>query len=122
MPVTSERLGPYVEQLLDNEDVQANVRRAVARAEQAFARARSRKDTKQALKDRGVQQRVRQSVVAARDAVVAIRRGPEIERAKEQRRRRKRRRNRLLGVAALAGGAYAAYKASAPPEKERADA
>jgi hypothetical protein len=121
MPVTSEGLGPYVEQLLDNEDVQANVRRAVARAEQAFARARKRKDTKQALKDRTVQQRVQQSVVAARDAIVAIRRGPEIERAKARARARKRRRNRVLGVAALAGGAFAVYKASAPPQKERAD-
>jgi len=122
MPVTAERLGPYVEQLLDNEDVQANVRRAVARAEQAFVRARSRKDTRRALKDPGVQQRVRQSVLAARDAAVAIRRGPEIERAKQRRRQRRRRRNRLLGVAALAGGAFAAYKASAPSEKEQADA
>src|SRR3954470_15208347 len=121
MPVTAERLGPYVEQLLDNEDVQANVRRAVARAEQAFVRARSRKDTRRGLKDPGVQQRARQSVLAARAAVVAIRRGPEIERAKQRRRQRRRRRNRLLGVAALAGGAFAAYKASAPSEKEQAD-
>jgi hypothetical protein len=122
MPASSERIGPYLEQLLDDQDVQANVRRAVARAEQAFVRARSRKDTRRALKDPGVQQRVRQSVVAARDAVVAIRRGPEIERAKQRRRQRRRRRNRLLGVAALAGGAFAAYKASAPSEKEQADA
>lgn len=121
MAPTSERLGPYVEQLLDNEEVQQNVRRAVARAEQAFARARGRKDTKQALKDEGVRRRAKQSIVAARDAIVAIRRGPEIERAKERRRRRRRRRNRLLGVAALAGGAFAAYKASAPPAKEGAD-
>ncbi|HEY7077048.1 MAG TPA: hypothetical protein VH418_16840 [Solirubrobacteraceae bacterium] len=121
MPATSERVGPYLEQLLDNDDVQANVRRAVARAEQAFTRARGRKDPKEALKDRGVQRRVQQSVVAARDAVVAIRRGPEIERAKERRRLRRRRRNRLLGAAALAGGAYAAYRASTPPDKEHAN-
>src|SRR5690348_11789977 len=104
----SQQLGPYVEQLLDNDEVQENVRRAVARAEQAFTRARSRKDTKEALKDRGVQQRVRQSVVAARDAAVTIARGPQIQRAEELRRRRRRRRTRILGVAALAGGAYAA--------------
>jgi chemotaxis response regulator CheB len=121
MALTSERLGPYVEQLLDNDDVQANVRRAVARAEQAYARARNRKDPKQALQDPGVQQRVRQSVTAARDAIVAIRRGPEIERQKELRRRRKRRRNRVLGVAVLTGGAVALYKASAPADKEQAD-
>jgi hypothetical protein len=120
MAPTSERLGPYVEQLLDNDDVQENVRRAVARAEQALARARGRKDTKQALKDEGVRRRARQSFVAARDAVVAIRRGPQIERAKELRRKRRRRRNRLLGVTALFGGALAAYKASTPPTKEAA--
>jgi hypothetical protein len=119
MPVF-EGLGPYVEQLFDNEDVQDNVRRAVARAQQALARARGRKSTKQALTDRGVQERIRQSVVAAFDAIAAIARGPEIERAKEMQRRR-RRRNRLLGLAVLVGGTYAAYRASAPPEKERAD-
>jgi hypothetical protein len=73
------------------------------------------------LKDRGVQRRVQDSVVAARDAVVAIRRGPEIQRARERQRRRRRRRNRLLGVAALTGGAYALYRASTPPDKEQAN-
>jgi hypothetical protein len=117
MAPTSERIGPYVEQLLDNEDVQENVRRAVARAEQAVTRARHRKDAKQALTDRAVQRRLEQSVVAARNAIVAIARGPEIERARQ---RRRRRRNRLLGVAALTGAVAAAYKLSAPPDKERA--
>jgi hypothetical protein len=121
MPATSERVGPYLEQLLDNDDVQANVRRAVARAEQAVLRARSRKDAREAVKDPGVRRRVEQSVVAARDAVVAIRRGPEVERAKERRRRRRRRRNGLLGVAVLVGGAFAVYRASTPPDKERAN-
>jgi hypothetical protein len=117
----SDRLSPYVEQLLDNEDVQANVRRAIVRAEQAVARASKRKSKKDAVKDRGVQVRARQSIEAARDAIATIARGPEIERAKERRRQRRRRRTRLLGVAALAGGAFAAYKASAPPAKEGAD-
>jgi hypothetical protein len=121
MPATSERIGPYLEQLLDDDDVQANVRRAVARAEQAVGRARNRKNAKEAVKDPGVRQRVQQSAVAARDAIVAIRRGPEIQRAKERRRQRRRRRNRLLGVAAVAGGAFAAYKASTPPDKEHAN-
>jgi hypothetical protein len=121
MPATSERIGPYLEQLLDDDDVQANVRRAVARAEQAVSRARNRKNAKEAVKDPGVRQRVQQSAVAARDAIVAISRGPEIQRAKERRRQRRRRRNRLLGVAALAGGAFAAYKASTPPDKEHAN-
>jgi hypothetical protein len=118
---TAEGIGPYLEQVLDNRDVQDNLRRAVARAEQAYARARGRKDAKQALKDRGVRQRVTQSALAARDAVLTIRRGPEIERRKQQRlRRRRRRRNRLLLGAALAGGAFAAFKLSAPQDKEAA--
>jgi hypothetical protein len=121
MPATSDGLGPYVEQILDNDEVKANVRRAVARAEQAFARARNRKHPKQALTDKAVQQRIRQSVLAARDAVVTISRGPQIERAKERARQRRRRRNRLLGVAVLAGGAFAAYKASATQDKEQAN-
>jgi hypothetical protein len=121
MPATSERIGPYLEQLLDDDDVQTNVRRAVARAEQAVARARNRKNAKDAVKDPGVRRRIQQSAVAARDAIVAIRRGPEVQRAKERRRQRRQRRNRLLGVAALAGGAFAAYKASTPPDKEHAN-
>jgi hypothetical protein len=121
MAPAGDRVGPYLEQLLDNDDVQDNVRRAVARAEQALGRASKRKSKKEALKDRGVQVRARQSIEAARDAITAIAHGPEIERAKERRRLRRRRRTRLLGVAALAGGAFAAYKASAPPAKEGAD-
>jgi hypothetical protein len=115
----AEGIGPYLEQVLDNQDVQDNLRRAVARAEQAYARARGRKDAKQALKDQGVRRRIGQSAVAARDAVMAIRRGPEIERRRQERARR-RRRNRLLAVAALAGGAFAAFKLSAPEDKEAA--
>jgi hypothetical protein len=112
----SERLSPYVEQLLDNEDVQANVRRAIVRAEQAFGRASKRKTTKEALKDRGVQVRARQSIEAARDAITTIARGPQIERAKAQARRRRQRRNRVVLLMALAGGAYAVHKASAPSQ------
>jgi hypothetical protein len=121
MAPADDRVGPYLEQLLDNDDVKDNVRRAVARAEQALGRANKRKSKKEALKDRGVRVRARQSLAAARDAIATIARGPEIERAKERRRQRRRRRTRLFGVAALAGGAFAAYKASAPPTKEGAD-
>jgi hypothetical protein len=117
----AEGIGPYLEQVLDNPDVQDNLRRAVARAEQAYSRARGRKDAKQALKDQGVRRRVGQSALAARDAVLAIRRGPEIQRRKQAAARRRRRRNRLLAVAAVGGGAYAAFQLSAPRDKEAAD-
>jgi hypothetical protein len=117
----AEGIGPYLEQVLDNSDVQDNLRRAVARAEQAYARARGRKDAKQAVKDRAVPQRAAESVVAARDAVLAILRGPEIQRRRQAAaRRRRRRRNRLLALAAAGGGVFAAVKLSAP-EKEAAD-
>ena len=115
----AEGLGPYLEQVLDNPDVQDNLRRAVARAEQAYARARGRKDAKQAVKDQGVRRRAAQSAVAARDAVLAIRRGPEIQRRKQAAARR-RRRNRLLALAAVGGGAFAAVKLSAPEEDKEA--
>ena len=112
----AEGIGPYLEQVLDNPDVQDNLRRAVARAEQAYARARGRKDAKQAVRDPGVRRRAAQSAIAARDAVLAIRRGPEIQRRKQAAARRRRRRNRLLAAAALGGGAFAAVRLSAPEE------
>jgi hypothetical protein len=116
----AEGIGPYLEQVLDNPDVQDNLRRAVARAEQAYARARGRKDAKQAVTDQGVRQRAAQSAIAARDAVRAIRRGPEIQRRRQAAARRRRRRNRLLAVAAVGGGAFAAFKLSAPEEDKEA--
>jgi hypothetical protein len=101
-----ERAGPYVEQLFENEDVQADLQRAAARARQAYAGARSKKNTKKALTDSRVRRRLGQSVAAARDAVVAIKRGPEEN-------KRKRRRVRLLIVVVLAGAVFLAVNEDA---------
>lgn len=91
-----DRVGPYVEQLFENEAVQADLQRAAARARQAYAGARSKKNTKKVLTDSRVRRLLGQSVAAARDAVVAVKRGPEDE-------KRKRRRGRLLLFVVLAG-------------------
>ncbi|MDP9277755.1 MAG: hypothetical protein M3O76_06055 [Actinomycetota bacterium] len=96
-----ERAGPYVEQLFENEDVRADLQRAAARARQAYAGVRSKKNTKKVLTDSRVRRRLGQSVGAARNAVVAIKRGP-----KEK--KRKRRRGRLLIFVVLAGALFLA--------------
>jgi hypothetical protein len=95
---TPERLVPYVRQLLDNGDVHDDLERSVLRAREAYVRARGRKSAKQAVKDQRVRARARQSVIAARDAVVTLRNAPE----QEQRGRRRRR--LLLSGAVLGSG------------------
>lgn len=80
---TIDRVAPYVEQLLEDDDVQANLQRSVTRARQAYAAVTASKNAKKAVKDRRVRLRLTQSVAAARDAAIALRQGPE-----KQRRRR----------------------------------
>lgn len=100
-----DRLRPYAEQLLENQDVQADLQQAAARARQAYGGARSKKTKRKALSDDRVRQRVTQSVAAARDAVADVRAG----RAKQERRQRRRRRGRLLLLLVpIAGGAFLA--------------
>jgi hypothetical protein len=99
---TIDRVAPYVEQLLDNDNVQANLQRAATRARQAYGGAKGKKNKKKALTDNRVRQRLTQSVAAARDAVVALKRGRD-EEARKQARRRQRRRALVLALAA--GGA-----------------
>lgn len=91
-----DRIAPYVEQVFENDNVQRNLERSVTRARQAYAGARGKKDAKKAIKDRRVRSRVKESVAAARNAAVAIRRGPELQ-------QRARRRRRLLVVMVIAG-------------------
>lgn len=67
-----DRVGPYVEQLFENEDVQADLQQVAAQARQAYAAASSKKNTKKVLTDNRVRRRLAQSVAAARDAVVAV--------------------------------------------------
>ena len=101
MAVTDQaaRVAPYVEQLLDDENVRENLRGAVQATRQAFGRARRKKRASQALKDRKVQRRVQEAMHAAGEVVSAITREP--------RRRKRTRRVRALAGLAIGGGGLA---------------
>ena len=92
----------HLQQALGNPSVQEHLDRSVANARAAYARARRKKSLEQAARDAAVRARVRRSAVAARDAVVAVRRGRE-----QQRRRRKL--PLLAGVALTATGVAVLY-------------
>jgi hypothetical protein len=99
MPMsTLERVSPYARQLLENKDVHEQLRRSAGRARHAWAGARNKKNPKKAVEDRRVRVRARQSAMAARDAVLTLRKAPQ----QEQRRRRRR---RLLLIVAVVGSA-----------------
>ena len=93
------RVAPYVEQLLEDEGVRENIRQAVDATRQAYGRARAKRRTSQALKDRKVQRRVRDAMQAAGEALTEIARGPQ--------KRDRARRRRTLAALALAGGGLA---------------
>jgi hypothetical protein len=99
-----DTVAPYIEQLLENDDVRTNLKRARAGVHQAYGSTR-RKGAKQAAGDRKVRARVAQSAVAARNALLAVKRGREKELRRRQRRTRMR---RVLILLVLAGGATAA--------------
>jgi hypothetical protein len=103
-----DTVAPYLEQLLENEDVRTNLRRARARAQQAYGTTK-RKGAKKAAGDKRVRARVAQGAVAARDSVLAVKRGREQELRRQQRRTRLR---RVLVLLLLAGGAAAAANES----------
>ena len=113
MAVT-DRVGPYVEQLLDNQDAQASIQHAVTRARQAYGAATGKKTTKKALGDKRVRRRATQSVTAARDAVISIVRGRAEQQAKADRRGRNR---RLLTAAAVLTTALLALATALRPRK-----
>jgi hypothetical protein len=103
--VSVDRLAPYLEQLLENDDVRGDLGRSVRRARQAYGGAKSQRDAKSALRDRRVQQRLAQSAASARDAVMGVKRGGEKELQKQARRRR--RRGVLAAVVVAVGAAVA---------------
>ena len=105
-----DRAGPYVDQLLHNDDVRSDLQRAVSRAGQAYGGAKAKKSPKRALGDRKVRGRAVQSVAALRDGVLAVQAG----RDKAQRQTRRRHRRRWLALLLLAAaGAYLAVDESA---------
>jgi hypothetical protein len=117
---SSETLLAYLSQLSGNRSVQADVDYSWRSARAAYRRAREARDLKRAAADPRVRRRIWHSVLAARSAVDAIRRGPEIEQ------RRRRRRPVLLAGAAIAGAtALALYpdlrnQLSRPPSADPA--
>ena len=102
MAVTDQaaRIAPYVEQLLDDDEVRENVRRGVDATRQAYERARDKKRASQALKDRKVQRRVRDAMQAAGEVVGRVARRPK--------ERKRARRGRTLAILALGGAGLAA--------------
>ena len=107
MAITDQaaRVAPYVEQVLEDDHVRKNLRRAVDASREAYGRARG-KEASKALKDRRLQRRVQEAMDAAGEVVRAIARGP-------QRRKRARRVRTLAGVAIGGGGLALALNADA---------
>jgi hypothetical protein len=101
---TMDTVTPYLEQLLENDDVRTNLRRAGTRARQVYGTTK-RKGAKKAAGDKRVRAYVAQGAGAAREAVLAVTRGREQELRRRQRRTRMRRVAFLLVVA---GGVAAA--------------
>ncbi len=79
-------LGPYAQYLFDNQDVQANLERAVAASRDAYGRARGKKSKAEAVQDRQIQRRLTEAAQAVREVALTLNR----EREKQQRPRRGR--------------------------------
>lgn len=93
-------LGPYAQRLIENEEVQANLERALAASRDAYGRARGKKRKAEAVQDRQIQRRLLEAVQAAREVVQTL----GAEREKQQRNRRGR---VLAGAGVVAAGAAA---------------
>lgn len=109
MTVPVDRVVPYLEQLLENDDVRGNLQQSVRRARQAYGGVKGQDNAKRALGDRRVQQRLVQSAASARDAIAGVKRGGEKELQKQARRRRRR---GLLLVGLVGAGAAVALNGS----------
>jgi hypothetical protein len=102
---TVDRLTPYIDRLLEDEELHRSIERSLVRGQQAVTGALRKGSPKKAAGDRRVRARARASVFHARRAIHRLRRAPELER-----RRRRRRQLLTLGLAAalFAAGALAA--------------
>ncbi len=99
------RIRQYAEQLLADEDVNEGMRRLTTAGRGAYARARDKKRTRDALTDRGFRRRLADAAEAANQLIEAVREAPSA-----QRRRRRRRTLTML----LAGGALVVVAVSRP--------
>jgi len=93
-------LGPYAQRLIENQEVQANLERALAASRDAYGRARDKKRKSEAVQDRQIQRRLLEAVQAAREVLETV----AAEREKQQRNRRGR---VLAGAGLVAAGAAA---------------
>jgi hypothetical protein len=103
------RIRPYAEQLLEDEDVHAGIRRVITGGRGAYGRARGKQRKRDAITDRGVQRRLKDSADAACGVIETIREAP--------RRQRRRRRRRTL-TALLVGGTAVTMAASRPAREK----
>jgi hypothetical protein len=97
-------VAPYLQQLLDDREVQAVARRAVASGRDAYRRARG-KSPGEAVKDKQLRRRAQEAAVAALQLWTAIGAAPQ--------RRRPRRLRRIALVAIGAVGVYVAVDTQA---------
>jgi hypothetical protein len=106
---TLATIKPYVEQLLDDSDVQDHLSRSAANLRAARRRAAAAKSKKQALTDGPLRRRLASSV---REAVLA---NTTLQQAREKQQRRDRRRRRAaVGLLVLTGAvAYLAVDVGA---------
>lgn len=104
MAVT-ERVMPYAQRLMEDEEIQANLRSAIGSGKSALGRARRKGEPKKVVSDAKIRKQVLAAGLAGREAVAAIR--------KPSPKPKRRWLKRLLIVGLLTGGAYLAGESDA---------
>jgi hypothetical protein len=90
------RRNPYVQRIVQDEDLRDNIRQAFDQTRNAYGRLSNGKaPTKALLEDRKLQRELRDAAISLREVGVALREGPK---------RRKRRVGRTLMLALVGGG------------------
>jgi hypothetical protein len=75
---SAARANPYVQRLIEDEDLRENIRTAIDSARKAYARATNGKAAHRAvLEDKKLQKELRRSAEALRDASVSLRQAPK---------------------------------------------
>jgi hypothetical protein len=91
------RNNPYVQRIIEDDDLRENIRDALDRTRKAYARLSNGKaPTKALMEDRKLQKDLREAATSLRDVGVALRDGPK--------RKRKRRLGRKLFILAVGAG------------------
>lgn len=97
---TIERVTPYIERLMDDDDVQDRVRKALRSGSSAAGRARKKGNAKKAARDPKVRQQALAALIAAREAAATLSEPP--------RKPKSRWLKRLLVVGLLGAAAFLA--------------